>query len=77
MTEQCCKNAQAILHAAGSSLDRVVKTTVFLDDMAHFAEMNETYARFFAHAPARSCVAVRQLPLGVKVEIECVAMGAA
>jgi len=48
--------------------------TVFLDDMANFKEMNETYAKYFAHKPARSCVAVKQLPLGATVEIECIAL---
>jgi enamine deaminase RidA (YjgF/YER057c/UK114 family) len=53
---------------------QVVKCTVFLDDMAHFAEMNETYERYFPHKPTRSCVAVKQLPKGVPVEIECIAL---
>jgi 2-iminobutanoate/2-iminopropanoate deaminase len=47
---------------------------VFLDDMANFKEMNETYGKYFAHKPARSCVAVKALPLGVPVEIECIAL---
>jgi enamine deaminase RidA (YjgF/YER057c/UK114 family) len=47
---------------------------VFLDDMASFKEMNETYGKYFAHKPARSCVAVKALPLGVPVEIECIAL---
>lgn len=71
--ELCCKNAAAILEAAGSSLEKVVKTTVFLDDMANFAAVNGVYSQYFAHKPARSCVAVRTLPLNVKVEIECIA----
>lgn len=50
------------------------QTTVFLDDMANFAEMNGRYEKFFSHKPARSCVAVKQLPKGVPVEIECIAL---
>jgi 2-iminobutanoate/2-iminopropanoate deaminase len=55
-------------------MGKVVKVNVFLDDMANFAEMNETYETYFAHRPSRSCVAVKQLPKGVPVEIECVAL---
>ena len=55
-------------------MSKVVKVNVFLDDMAHFAEMNETYEKYFAHRPARSCVAVKGLPKGVPVEIECIAL---
>ncbi|PGH16936.1 hypothetical protein AJ80_05004 [Polytolypa hystricis UAMH7299] len=73
-TEQCCKNLAAVLAAAGTSIDRVVKVNVFITDMANFAEMNGTYEKFFAHKPARSCVAVHQLPKGVPVEIECIAL---
>jgi 2-iminobutanoate/2-iminopropanoate deaminase len=51
-----------------------LQTTVFLDDMGNFAEMNGVYEKFFAHKPARSCVAVKQLPKGVPVEIECIAL---
>ncbi|KAF2186569.1 YjgF-like protein, partial [Zopfia rhizophila CBS 207.26] len=72
-TEACCKNIGAILHEAGSEVDKVVKVNVFLDDMANFAEMNSVYEKFFTHKPARSCVAVKQLPKGVPVEIECIA----
>ncbi|KAH7339223.1 Endoribonuclease L-PSP/chorismate mutase-like protein [Pyrenochaeta sp. MPI-SDFR-AT-0127] len=72
-TQQCCDNIKAILTAAGVGVDRIVKVNVFLDDMANFAEMNETYMKFFTHKPARSCVAVKQLPKGVPVEIECIA----
>ncbi|KAI9801913.1 MAG: 2-iminobutanoate/2-iminopropanoate deaminase [Piccolia ochrophora] len=68
-------NLAAVLAAGGSSLARVVKTTVFLADMASFAEMNVEYERRFGeHRPARSCVAVRELPKGVGVEVECVAL---
>jgi 2-iminobutanoate/2-iminopropanoate deaminase len=74
-TERVLQNLQAILEAAGTSLDRVVKTTVFLVDMADFAEMNAVYERFFGgHRPARSTVAVSGLPRGVRVEIEAVAL---
>ena len=67
-------NAAAILAAAGLSLKNVVKTTVFLADMADFAAMNEVYAQFFsAPFPARSAVAVKTLPKGALVEIECIA----
>jgi len=73
-TAACCRNIVAILEAAGSNIRRVIKVTVFLTDMANFDEMNETYARYFTTKPARSCVAVHQLPKGVPVEIECVAL---
>jgi len=74
MTEQCIKNLTVVLEAGGSSLARVVKTTVFLTTMDNFAEMNSVYEKYFTHKPARSCVAVYQLPRGVPVEIECVAL---
>lgn len=74
-TEQVFKNLRAVLEAAGSSLQSVVKTTVFLSDMAHFATMNEVYARHFGeHRPARSTVAAAGLPKNVAVEIEVVAV---
>ncbi len=73
-TDQVLKNLAAVLEAAGASLSRVVKTTVFLADMAEFAGMNEVYARHFGdHRPARAAVAVRTLPKNVRVEIEAVA----
>jgi 2-iminobutanoate/2-iminopropanoate deaminase len=73
-TEQVMQNLEAILAAAGSSLRRVVKTTVFLTDMGDFPQMNEVYARHFGeHRPARSTVAVRTLPRDVAVEIDVVA----
>jgi 2-iminobutanoate/2-iminopropanoate deaminase len=72
--EQCLKNIRAILKAAGMDMQNVVKATVFITDMAHFAAVNEVYVRAFsAPFPARSCVAVRALPLGCLVEIEAVA----
>ncbi|KAL8731218.1 MAG: hypothetical protein Q9181_004377 [Wetmoreana brouardii] len=77
-TKLCITNLKAILSAAGSDVSRVVKTTVFLTDMANFAEMNGEYEKHFgvngAPKPARSCVAVKELPKGVEVEIECVAL---
>ena len=73
--ERVLLNLSAVLDAAGTSLDRVVKTTVFLSDMANFAVVNEAYARHFpAPYPARSTVAVRELPRGGLVEIECIAI---
>ena len=73
-TRQSLTNAQAILTAAGLGLGNVVKTTVFLADMGDFAAMNEVYAQFFAAPfPARSAVAVKTLPKGALVEIECIA----
>lgn len=73
-TRQSMLNAGAILSSAGLSLANVVKTTVFLADMADFAAMNEVYASFFAAPfPARSAVAVKALPKGALVEIECIA----
>jgi 2-iminobutanoate/2-iminopropanoate deaminase len=72
-TAQALRNVSAVLEEAGSSLERVVKTTVFLLDMADFAEMNTVYASFFSAAPpARSTVAVRGLPAGGRVEVEAV-----
>lgn len=74
-TEQVLKNLQAVLQAAGSDLSHVVKTTVFLKDMAEFKAMNEVYGRFFAsNPPARSTVQVAGLPLNSRVEIEAVAL---
>ncbi|HBN47192.1 MAG TPA: reactive intermediate/imine deaminase [Prevotella sp.] len=73
-TRQALTNAQAILEEAGTSLNNVVKTTVFLSDMANFAAMNEVYAEFFTQPyPARSAVAVKALPKGALVEVECIA----
>ncbi|EXJ85369.1 endoribonuclease L-PSP [Capronia coronata CBS 617.96] len=73
-TEQCCKNIKAIVEAAGSEMTKVVKVNIFLADMKFFAEMNGEYEKWFGHKPARSCVAVRELPKGVDVEIEAVAI---
>jgi 2-iminobutanoate/2-iminopropanoate deaminase len=71
-TEQVIKNLKAVLEAAGSSLAAVVKTTCFLADMQDFAAFNEVYAKHFAGKPARSTVAVKQLPRNVLVEIEAI-----
>ena len=74
-TRQSLKNVQAVLEAAGSSLDKVLKTTVFLKDMGDFAAMNEVYASFFpGEAPARSAVEVARLPKDALVEIEALAL---
>ena len=72
--EQSCKNVGAILEAGGSGFDKVVKTTCFLADIADFAAFNEVYARYFTSKPARSCVAVRELPKGVLCEIDAIAL---
>ena len=70
----CLDNVKAVLEAAGSGLDKVLKVTVFLTNMDDFAAVNEIYAEFFSQPyPARSCFAVKTLPLGAKVEIEAVA----
>ena len=71
--EQSCKNVGAILEAGGSGFDKVVKTTCFLADIADFAAFNEVYAKFFTAKPARSCVAVKDLPKGVLCEVEAIA----
>jgi len=72
-TEQVMRNLSAVLEAAGSSLEKAVKTTCFLSDMNDFATFNQVYARYFVGNPARSCVAVKTLPKGVLVEVEAVA----
>ena len=72
---QAIKNLKAVLEAAGSSLDAVVKTTVFISDMKNFAEVNGIYSQYFTgDAPARSCVEVSALPKGALLEIEAVAL---
>ncbi|WP_036606245.1 RidA family protein [Oribacterium sp. P6A1] len=71
--EQSCKNVKALVEAAGSSMDKVVKTTCFLSDINDFAAFNEVYAKYFVSNPARSCVAVKDIPKGVKCEIEAIA----
>ena len=71
--EQVMKNLGAVLAAAGSSYEKAVKTTCFLADMADFAAFNEVYGRYFTEKPARSCVAVKDLPKGVLCEVEVIA----
>lgn len=74
-TAKCIENVKAILEEAGSSLDNVVKTLVFLENMDDFAAMNEVYGRYFnENPPARSCVQVAKLPKGAVVEIEVIAL---
>ena len=72
--EQSCKNAMAIVEAAGMTADNVVKTTCFLAEIADFAAFNEVYAKYFTSKPARSCVAVKDIPKGVLCEIEVIAV---
>ncbi|MGN1047477.1 MAG: RidA family protein [Eubacteriales bacterium] len=72
-TEQVCKNLSAVLAAAGSGLEKAVKTTCFLADISDFGAFNEVYSRYFSSKPARSCVAVKQLPKGALVEVEVIA----
>ena len=72
-TEQVCKNIKAVLEASGSSLENVVKTVCFLKEMSDFAAFNEVYGRYFTGKPVRSCVAVKELPKNVLVEIDTVA----
>ena len=73
-TERVLENLKSVLEAAGSSLEKVVKTTVYLKDMGEFAKMNEVYGRYFAsNAPARATVEAARLPRDVSVEIDCIA----
>ena len=71
---KACKNVKAIMEAAGVTMDNVVKTTCFLAEIADFAAFNEVYAKYFTSKPARSCVAVKDLPKGVLCEIEAIAV---
>lgn len=73
-TRQVCENLKAVLEAAGSSFDKVLKTTCFLADMGDFAAFNEVYAEYFTSKPARSCVAAKILPKNVLCEIEMIAV---
>lgn len=68
-----CRNLGAVLEAAGTSYENVLKTTCFLADMGDFAAFNEVYAKYFTSKPARSCVAVKTLPKNVKCEVELIA----
>ena len=70
---QVCENLKAVCEAAGTGLDKAVKTVCFLADIADFAEFNEVYGRYFTTKPARSCVAVKDLPKGVLCEVEVIA----
>ncbi|MBQ8843163.1 MAG: RidA family protein [Ruminiclostridium sp.] len=72
-THRVCKNLEAVLTAAGGSLKTAVKTVCFLSDMADFTAFNEVYAQYFTEKPARSCVAVKELPKGALVEVEVIA----
>ena len=72
-THRVCKNLEAVLTAAGGSLQSVLKTVCFLSDMADFSDFNAVYSQYFTEKPARSCVAVKNLPKGALVEIEAVA----
>ena len=72
-THRVCRNLEAVLSAAGGSLKTAVKTVCFLTSMADFAEFNAVYAQYFTEKPARSCVAVKELPKGALVEVEVVA----
>ena len=71
--EQVMKNLTAVLAAAGTSMEKAVKTTCFLADIADFAAFNEVYGKYFTSKPARSCVAVKALPKGALVEVEVIA----
>ena len=73
-TVRICENLKAVLAAAGSSAEQVVKTTCFLADMADFAAFNEVYGQYFREKPARSCVAVKTLPKGALAEVEVIAL---
>lgn len=72
-TEQCCKNVAELLKAAGTSIENTIKTVCFLADIKDFAAFNAVYAKYFTSSPARSCVAVKDIPKGCLVEIEAVA----
>lgn len=72
-THRVCKNLEAVLAAAGSSLKKTVKTVCFLSNMADFTAFNQVYAQYFTEKPARSCVAVKDLPKGALVEVEVIA----
>lgn len=72
-TEQVCRNLKAVVEAAGSDMTKVVKTVCFLADINDFAKFNEIYGRYFVSKPARSCVAVKDLPKGVLCEVELIA----
>ena len=72
-THQVCKNIKALLAAAGTDIGKVIKTTCFLADIVDFADFNDVYREYFTSCPARSCVAVKDIPKGCLVEIEVIA----
>lgn len=72
-TKQVCENVKALLEAAGSSIDKVIKTVCFLSDISDFSDFNDVYKDYFTSCPARSCVAVKDIPKGSLVEIETIA----
>ena len=72
--EQCCRNVEAVLKEAGTDMSHVVKTTCFLAEIADFKAFNEVYAKHFVSKPARSCVAVKDLPAGALCEVEVTAV---
>ena len=72
-TERIMKNIEAVLSEAGTSFDKVIKTTCFIADMTDFGAFNEVYAKYITNAPARSCVAVKELPKGALAEVEVIA----
>ena len=72
-THRVCQNLKAVLEASGSSLENTVKTVCYLSDMTNFSEFNEVYAQYFTQKPARSCVAAKELPKDVLVEVEVIA----
>ncbi len=72
-THRVCQNLKAVLEASGSSLENAVKTVCYLSDMTNFSQFNEVYAQYFTQKPARSCVAVKELPKGALVEVDVVA----
>ncbi len=73
-TEKVCKNVEAVLKAAGMDFSNVIKTMCFVDKMADFAAFNEVYGKYFVSKPARSCVAAKELPKSVLVEVEVIAV---
>lgn len=73
-TEQVMKNLKAVLEEAGTNFENTIKTTCFLSDMSNFAGFNEVYSKYFTSNPARSCVAVKELPKQVLVEVEIIAL---
>ncbi|KAH6895432.1 YjgF/Yer057p/UK114 family, partial [Thelonectria olida] len=73
-THKMCQNARAVLEAAGSSLDKSVKITVYLKDFDDFKEMNNVYAEYFPHKPARSCCEAMRLPAGASIEMDIIAL---